>query len=483
MRRANIVLAVTLALVLCFTAPSFASGSPAAGLDTFVEVLENVHGYHLNKPDQGVLLQGAIDGLINSLDDPYSEYLPPRELEEFNRALDGEYTGVGIQLEPGEHYPTVIGTIKGSPAAEAGVRPRDRIIKVDGTDTFDLLLSGIVQKIRGPEGAKVRLTIRREGTGDFELELVRAGINNPTVSRRVLADGSGYIQIHSFGKNTSNEFNKALAELRQQGALGLILDLRDNPGGLLETAVQIAGAFIEPGQVVVSTLDHSGAREVYRTKGTPAGAGMRVMVLVNQYSASASEILAGALQDHHAATVIGSQTFGKGTVQVVTPLNTGGALKLTVSKYLTPRDREINGAGLSPDCQVITPALQVIAARRLLTPPGQNEVILELEKTDALVDGEPVQIKQSVLKYNGTIYLPLRFTFEALGFRVDWQPADLSVKVSGYGSDAVYCAGPGGCNQATPLLIIEGETFIPLNELGNFGINARIDGEKIFINI
>lgn len=484
MRKGYLVLVMALVIALCFNVPSFASDNPAPDLETLIEVMENVQSFHLNKPDPGTLLQGAIDGLINALDDPYTEYLSPRDLEEFNVSLNGNYVGVGIHLQPGEHYPQVIDTIKDTPAEKAGVRPLDRIVKVDGADTFEQPLGEVVQKIRGPEGTKVRLTIRREGTGDFELVLVRAGINNPTVSRQVLADGSGYMAIHSFGQNTPEEFKKALSDLKRQGASGLVLDLRDNPGGLLDTAVQIAGAFIEPGQVAVSTVDRNGEREVYRTQGPPAGKGMRVVVLVNRYSASASEILAGALQDHHAATLVGSPTYGKGTVQIVAPLDAGGALKLTVAQYLTPRDREINGTGLSPDYQVITPALQLPAAQRLLTPPGPNTLRLELGQTEALVNGATVQMKQSMLQYNGTIYLPLRFTFEALGYRVDWQPADSSVKVTGYGSEAVYGTGAGGGNGsgAAPLLIKEGEVFIPLAELGNFGINFWMDGNKIFIN-
>ncbi|MDD3653691.1 MAG: S41 family peptidase [Desulfotomaculaceae bacterium] len=485
MRKVYLVLVMTLVIALGFAAPSPAADNPAMGMETFEEVLENIQSLHLNEPDPGDLLEGAIDGLINSLKDPYTEYMSPGELEKFNETINGDYAGVGIQLEPGEHYPKAIGTIKNTPAEKAGIMPLDLIIKVDSADIFDQPLGEVVQKIRGPEGTKVRLTIRRAGAGDFELELVRANINNPTVSWQVLEDSSGYIRINSFGSNTFKEFEQALAGLKEQGATGLILDLRDNPGGLLETAVEIAGAFVGPGQVAVSTVDRHGDRDVHRTEGAPAGAGLRVVALINQYSASASEILAGALQDHHAATLVGSQTYGKGTVQIVKPLDAGGALKLTVAKYLTPGNREINGTGLSPDYQVTTPALQALAARRLLTP-APNTLQLELGQTVALVRGETVQMRQSMLQYNGTIYLPLRFTFEALGYRVDWQPADGSVKISGYGYDAVYCTRDGECSQSAPgvapLLTKDGEAFIPLAELGNFGINYLTDGSKIFID-
>ncbi|OPX90557.1 MAG: putative CtpA-like serine protease [Pelotomaculum sp. PtaB.Bin104] len=483
MRKVYLVLALVAAL--CFNLPAFAADSAGIGIETFSEILEDIESLHLSKPDQAELLQGAVDGMIDSLEDPYTEYLAPRELEDFNDSINGNYAGVGIQLEPGEQYPQAVGTIKGTPAEKAGVLPGDLILKVDGVDTLEQPLGEVVQKIRGPEGTQVRLTIRRQSTADFELVLVRANINNPTVSWEVLADGAGYIRVNSFGNNTAEEFREALDGLLQEGADSLILDLRDNPGGLLDTAVQLAGEFLDPGQVVVSTADRDSDRKVYRTKGKPAAKGLETVVLVNQYSASASEILAGALQDYNAAILAGSRTYGKGTVQMVVPLEAGGALKLTIAEYRTPLDRKIAGTGLSPDYQVITPALQLLSAQRLLKPAGPNTLILENVNNEALVNGETVQTKQSMLQYNGTIYLPLRFALEALGYRVDWQAADSSVKVTGHGTSAVYCTGEGECTGtvagAAPLLTKDGAVYIPLAGLGDLGINYRSEDGKVYI--
>jgi len=488
LRKFSLALALVLIIMCCFAGPSLAGDNPAVGKETFEEILDRVQRLHISNPDSDILIQGAIEGLINSLNDPYTEYMPPERLKDFNGSLDGEYVGVGIQLQPDEHYPVVVGVIENTPAEKAGIKPNDQIIKVDGTDILDEPLGMVVQKIRGLEGTKVRLTIRREGTDDFELELVRVDIDTPTVSWKVLDDGAGYIRISKFGVDTAGEFKKALTKLKQQGVTGLVLDLRDNPGGILEEAVRITSNFVEAGRLVVSTVDRNGKLQEHSTKGSAIGLGMRMAVLVDHNSASAAEILAGALQDYQAATLIGSTTYGKGTVQVVIPLKSGGALKLTIAEYHTPKDRAINGVGLSPDIQVLTPGLQVAAAQRFLKPSEKNVVNFDTGKTQVLVNGTPVDIKQTVLQYYGVTYLPLRFAFEALGYKVDWQTSDNSVRITGYGSEVLFGTEDGRAivnGQVTtglePLVIKEGTTFIPLSDLDIFNINCEADGNNLVI--
>jgi len=488
LRKFSVALILIIVYIFSFVAQSFAVDSPVLGVEAFEEILDDIQRLHISNPDSSTLIQGAIEGMIDSLNDPYTVYMSPGELKDFKSSLDGNYVGVGIHLQSGEHYPEVVDTIENTPAEEAGIKPNDQIIRVDGVDTFDEPLGKVVEKIRGPEGTKVQLTIRRDGVEEFNLELVRAGINTPTVNWNVLDDGTGYIRVNTFGMNTAREFGKALSKLKERGVTELILDLRDNPGGMLEAAVRITGDFVEPGRVVVSTLDRNGNRQEYRTEGAPIGKGMHTAVLVNRNSASAAEILAGALQDYRAATLIGEQTYGKGTVQMVLPLEAGGALKLTVAEYHTPKDRAINGTGLNPDIQVITPELQMITAQHFLKPPEKSIVNIEAGKAEALVNGTPVQLTQTVLQYCGTTYLPLRFTFEALGYRVDWQPAGSRVKITGHGSDVIYSTGDASVvadgqviPEAIKLLLEGGVTYIPLSELDIFDINHQVNGNSISI--
>ncbi|OPY58100.1 MAG: putative CtpA-like serine protease [Pelotomaculum sp. PtaU1.Bin035] len=493
MRKLFMTLALMFVLLLCFTGPSYADDNPVADnpvIDrgTFEEIFDYVQRFHISKPASDIMIRGAIEGLIGSLNDPYTVYMPPEQLKDFNDSLDGGFVGVGIHLRPGERYPVVVDTIENTPAEKAGIKPNDQVIKVDGEDVANEPLGKVVQKIRGPEGTKVLLNIRREGADDFELELARSSINVPTVNWKVLDDGSGYIRINTFGVYTSEEFTKALTDLNQQGVADLVLDLRDNPGGILSAAVRIASSFVEPGQVVVSTVDRNGKREEHRTEGRAIGKGMQVAVLVDHDSASAAEILAGALQDYQAATIIGGRTYGKGTVQVVVPLDAGGALKLTVAEYHTPKDSVINGIGLSPDIQVITPGLQMFTAQHLFKPSEKNTVDLELEKPEAIVNGMTVQLKYPAVRFPDATYLPLRFALEALGYRVDWQPADSSVRVTGHGSDMILYTEDGRAISggqvipvAAPLLIDEGVTYIPLSDLNIFDISSKIDGSKISI--
>lgn len=488
MRKIFLALALVLSMVCGIAGPSLAGEQPAAGTEILTEILERVQQYHISEPAPDILIQGAIEGIINTLHDPHTEYMSPERLEDFNISLDGEYVGIGLQLQPGEHFPVVVGVIANTPAEKAGLKINDQIIKVDSTNIADQPLDLVVQKIRGPQGTSVKLTIRREGTADFELSLTRADIDMPTVSWEILDDGAGYIRINKFGTGTSNEVRTAVTKIKQQGATGLILDLRGNPGGILEEAVRVTSNFVPSGKLVVSTKDKNGTLQEHETSGEAIGLGMRIAVLVDSHSASAAEILAGALQDYRAATLIGSATYGKGTVQIVIPLRAGGALKVTVAEYHTPKGRTINGIGLEPDIQVLTPGLQVAAAQRFLQLSSKNVVGFDTGKTQALVNGTPVETTQTVLKHNGITYVPLRFAFEALGYEVDWQTADNSVRITGYDSDVCFGAEDGRTvvnGQVStgwgPLLIKDAMAFIPLINLDIFDIHYVEDGTNLII--
>jgi len=479
-----------LALVLVFgiVLPAPAEEKHSLGPETFIEILEYTRTLHISNPDYDILLRGAIEGLIDSLCDPYTEYLSPSELDDFSGSLDGNYVGVGMLLQAGEKYPEVIETIAGTPARNAGVKPGDRVTRVDGSDVAGEPLVMVVQRIRGPEGTKVNLTLRREGRADFDIELERAGIDTPTVNGELLTGNIGYIRISSFGNQTAGEFKKTLAGLVNREAQKIILDLRDNPGGILQTAVQICGSFVEQGRVVVSILDSDGERQEYRTEDVPTCKGMPVAVLVNHNSASAAEILAGALQDYGAAVVIGEQTYGKGTVQVMVPLESGGALKVTTARYHTPKDRVIDGTGLDPDIRVLTPGLQIAAAQCYLEQPEKIKIILKTDRDEVYVNGVPVRTRQPVLQRQGAVFLPVRLVFEALGCRVDWQADCRAISITGNNTAIIINTGSGnitvnGWNPAvkSSVWFEGGSAFIPASVLNYLDLNVNVDGNNITI--
>jgi len=480
-------LVLVLLLLLCFAVPA-AAESQDAGIHTFEEVYDYIRTMHISKPDPGDLMRGAVDGMIDRLEDPYTEYLSPEDLKDFSSVIDGDYVGVGVQLLPGEEYPEVTGIIENSPASKSDIRPGDLIIRVDGADVAKESLNRIVQKIRGPENTKVRLTIRRKDVGDFEVELVRSDIDLPTVNGRMLSGDIGYVRINTFGYSSAKEFERTVADLVRQGADKIMMDLRDNPGGVLQSAVNICGNFVDTGTLVVSTVDRNGGKTEYRTEESPVFKGLPVAVLINTNSASASEILAGALQDYGAALLLGSRTYGKGTVQAVIPLEEGGALKLTVAKYYTPKDRVIDGAGLVPDRQVLTPDLQVPVAMSFLSRLEKNVVVFDLEKNEVQLNGNPVPFRQKTFQSSsGEVYLPLRFVFEALGYRVDWRP-DNSVMVTGNGSGMIFNPGDGivssggrNVEGAEPLLYEDGTNYVPVSDLTLLGLNVKVDGGKVTV--
>ncbi|MHB1042314.1 MAG: S41 family peptidase [Eubacteriales bacterium] len=479
-RKSLFALALSLLLVFSIVLPAGAA-EKKAGLGTLEEILNYVNGSYVDKPDQDAMIRGAIDGALDTLNDPYTYYLPPEELKEFSGSINGDYVGIGVRLEQGDTYPRIMEVFENSPAISKGLKPGDLILKVDGADLAGDKLTQVVDKIRGPEGTKVRLLIRREGEKDFELEVERESVSAPTVEWKVLEDGTGQINLLTFGSHTAGEFSNSLKALKDKGVTNVIIDLRDCPGGILNAAVKIAGNFLEPGQVVTSVINRSGKRETYRATGEPMGKGLKLAVLVNKNSASAAEILAGALQDYGRAVLIGGQTYGKGSVQAVLPLDSGGALKLTVAKYLTGKGRAINGIGLEPEIKVQTPSLQLIAAREYFHPVEKRKVVFDPGKAWAKVDGTQVKAVNFPIRRGGVTLLPLRFTLEALGYSVNWQAQDGSVKVYGAEKDVLFNPASGktivnGQEMAFPPVTFEGGVaYMPAPYLEFFGARMTED--------
>lgn len=306
--------------------------------------------YYQEGTDKEQLVENAYKGMMSSLGDPYSTYYSVEELEELMEQSEGIYFGIGayVSLDQQTGYAKISGVIEGTPAEEADLRDGDIIYEVDGVSAYGLELTEVVAMIKGEEGTTVHLTLVRDGEKDYvEKDVVRRQIESPTVNYEMLDGQMGYIQITEFDDVTADQFAEALAVLRGQGMKGMILDLRSNPGGNLTTVVDIAKMLLPEG-LIVYTENRYGERQEYSCDGTKAFQ-LPMVVLINGYSASASEILAGAIQDYGIGTLIGTTSYGKGIVQQIVSLKDGSAVKLTVSSYYTPKGRNIHGIGIEPD--------------------------------------------------------------------------------------------------------------------------------------
>ena len=316
-----------------------------------VEILEEtISKYYINDVDQEDLANGIYDGIMAALDDPYAAYYTPEEWVELYNSTEGIFYGIGAVLMRNETllYPQITRVISGSPAEQGGLEIDDIIYKVDGVDVYDMQLEEVVRMIKGEEGTSVHLEIVRQATGEtFELDLVRQKIESPTVSISMLENDIAYITITEFDSVTVDQFAEALADARAYDMKGLILDLRGNPGGSLTAVVEIAQMLLPEG-LVVYTEDKYGNREEYSCDGKHE-IDVPMVVLVNGGSASAAEILAGAIKDYEVGTLVGTTTFGKGIVQRLVALEDGSAVKFTVSHYYTPLGNDIHHVGIEPD--------------------------------------------------------------------------------------------------------------------------------------
>lgn len=324
-------------------------------LERINEVKSMIDKNYYKKADDYDVLMGMLKGAVSSLNDPYSYYMTEDEYKKFNEETDGEFAGLGIYVSGSidDNLITIVSPMKGTPADRAGLKTDDKIIKINGEDFTADKMDDAVKIMRGKPGEKVKITIlRRDKNGKaqfLDFDIVREIIKVQTVSSKFLKDNIGYISISGFDTPTYNDFNKQYKELKKQGMTKLILDLRNNPGGLLTTSTQVVNTFLDGG-LIMYTLDKQNNKEtINATKGADD---IKIVVLVNKGSASASEIVAGALKDRKRATIVGTQTFGKGIVQTVYNMPDGEGLKLTTSAYYTPSGVNIHGKGIAPDVKV-----------------------------------------------------------------------------------------------------------------------------------
>lgn len=322
-------------------------------IEIFTEVLRQIEKNYVEPQDSKELIYGAIKGMVQNLD-PHSSFMTKEEHQELLIETKGSFSGVGIEISIRDNVLTVVSPIEGTPAYEAGIKPGDKIIKIDDTSSLDMSLPEAVKLIRGPKGTDVKLTVMREGEDKpLEFNITRNVIPLKSVRNYQLEPDIGYIRVASFQSNTERDLSSSLEEVEKGKNLkGLILDLRNNPGGLLSQAIAVSDLFLDSGLIVSTQGRHSSQSLEASAHKNSITRDYPIVVLVNGGSASAAEIVAGALQDNKRALILGTKTFGKGSVQTILPLSDGSGLRLTTARYYTPSGRSIQLSGISPDIEL-----------------------------------------------------------------------------------------------------------------------------------
>lgn len=324
--------------------------SPEVSFDQYWEVWDTIKKRHVSQSANDVeLFYSSLKGLVSGLDDPYSEYFPPTDAKEFTQNLEGEFGGIGAQIGKRDDQLVVIAPLAKTPAERAGLAPGDIILKINNEDTYGLSLEEGVSKIRGEAGTKVTLSILKEkAEASKDVEITREVINIPSVIHEMKEGNIAYLQITNFSNKTVKEFDEAVKDILTKSPKGIILDMRRNPGGYLDASVIVASEWIPEGPIVRERFVDNKVLE-HKSTGSHKFANIKTVVLVDEGTASGAEIVAGALQDYGAATIVGTKTFGKGTVQDFEFLKDGSALKLTIAKWFTPKDHGIDKQGITPD--------------------------------------------------------------------------------------------------------------------------------------
>ena len=390
MKRSGLLAAAVAAVVLLSLRQDLGAASPNSTetykqLNLFGEVFERVRADYVDDVSDNSLVESAINGMLTSLD-PHSNYLNTKNFNDMKVQTRGEFGGLGIEVSMENGLVKVVSPIDDTPAARAGLKPGDLITHLDGDPVQGMTLPEAVEKMRGPVSSEIKLTIRREGRDPFDVKLIRATIRIQSVRSHLEGDNIGYIRVTTFNEQTDTGLNNAMKNLKQQAGnklVGVILDLRNNPGGLLDQAVAVSDAFLEKGEIVSTRGRRGEDAQRYNARAGDIAGGLPVVVLINGGSASASEIVAGALQDHHRAILLGTRSFGKGSVQTIIPLPGHGAMRLTTARYYTPSGRSIQAKGIDPDI--------VVEAAKIEKPSEKGEAkpatASDLKREDAVEGG------------------------------------------------------------------------------------------------
>jgi carboxyl-terminal processing protease len=381
MKRSGLLAAAVATLVLFSLRQDVGAASPNSAdtykqLNLFGEVFERVRAEYVDDVSDNSLVESAINGMLTSLD-PHSNYLNTKNFNDMKVQTRGEFGGLGIEVSMENGLVKVVSPIDDTPAARAGLKPGDLITHLDGDPVQGMTLPEAVEKMRGPVSSEIKLTIRREGRDPFDVKLIRATIKIQSIRSHLEGDNIGYIRVTTFNEQTDTGLNNAMKNLKQQAGnklVGVILDLRNNPGGLLDQAVAVSDAFLDKGEIVSTRGRRSEDAQRYNARSGDIAGGLPVVVLINGGSASASEIVAGALQDHHRAILLGTKSFGKGSVQTIIPLPGHGAMRLTTARYYTPSGRSIQAKGIDPDIVVEAAKIEKAAEKGEAKAPTATDL-------------------------------------------------------------------------------------------------------------
>ena len=390
MKRSGLFAAAIVAVALFSLRQDLGAANPNSAetykqLNLFGEVFERVRAEYVDDTSDNSLVESAINGMLTSLD-PHSNYLNTKNFNDMKVQTRGEFGGLGIEVSMENGLVKVVSPIDDTPAARAGLKPGDLITHLDGEPVQGMSLPEAVEKMRGPVSSELKLTIRREGRDPFDVKLTRATIKIQSVRSHIEGDNIGYIRVTTFNEQTDTGLNNAMKNLKQQAGnklVGVVLDLRNNPGGLLDQAVSVSDAFLEKGEIVSTRGRRGEDAQRYNARAGDIAGGLPMVVLINGGSASASEIVAGALQDHHRAILLGTRSFGKGSVQTIIPLPGHGAMRLTTARYYTPSGRSIQAKGIDPDIVVDAAKIEKTAEKG----EAKATTATDLKRDDAVEGG------------------------------------------------------------------------------------------------
>lgn len=388
--------------------------------DTLLDVYHLLLEDHYTHPDENLLLQAAVKGMLDSLQDPFTNYMSAEEYQDFINAVNQSYAGIGVTLVIDDKTNSLLidSVIKGGPADKAGLRANDKITEIDGVKLTADTIDSASDKIRGAAGTTVVIGVERDGQ-TLSFTLTREDLQLPETGTADLGNGIQYIRIYSFGENTASEFEQDLADAQKAGAKGLVLDLRDNGGGLVQEALTIADDLLKKGTILIVHQDGG----PLSLEADDAGTDLPVTVLINENTASASEMLAGALQKNGRAKLVGVQSYGKGTMQQAFDLPNGSEVKISVDNWLLPDGSNLNKVGLEPDVHMSRPDAAVNAAMQLLLPDRAETLAMSRGKGTGVLNGSiDLTDVPSIVAKNGKVFVPLRYVFESFGTEVRWDP-------------------------------------------------------------
>jgi carboxyl-terminal processing protease len=437
---------------LLFTSAAAAADqkpSPTALVDDIFNLLQT---NHVSGVTADKLSDNAIKGMISSLDDPYTVYMTAKEWTGFQSMLNHNYVGIGVRLGNDDQGVFIAEVFKGSPAEAAGVQAGDYITAVAGKSIKGTSSDDLISQILGDENTQVLITFTRDNQ-PIDLTVTRKQINLPVVTSKHFADGTGYIRLSSFSSDADELFAAQLQELKQAGIHSLIIDLRDNGGGLLDTAANIAKLFIKQG-VLIHTSDRNKVDAPINLSGG-SSVNFPVYVLVNENSASASEVLTGALQDYKLATVIGTKSFGKGSVQSIYPLSNGGVLKVTIEEYLTPNHNKVNKVGITPDVEAVSDVPQLLTA---LHAAGMQDITLTQDRYSITVNQQLFSEDYfSIKTVNHKKYVPSRVLAAMISGSIGWNKDTKAIEITDNQNKGVFTSSSAG------ILIDKGTSYIDLD--------------------